>query len=79
MKGKNKVKFTHVSPDGDEGYPGELTARVAFTLNDNNEFKLNYKATTKTPTIVNFTNHGFFNLAGQVKREFLYLSINSFK
>ncbi|XP_068730399.1 galactose mutarotase-like [Montipora capricornis] len=71
VKGKNKVKFTCVSPDGDEGYPGEITASVTFTLNDDNEFKLNYKARTESPTIVNLTNHGYFNLAGQGERDVL--------
>lgn len=66
IKRHNKVKFTYVSPDGDEGYPGELTARVTHSLTDDNEFKLYYKATAKAPTIVNFTNHAYFNLAGQV-------------
>ena len=61
------VKFIHVSPDGDQGYPGELSAFVTFTLNDNNEFELNYEAATKAPTIINLTNHAYFNLAGQVK------------
>ena len=61
------MKFTFVSPDGDQGYPGELTVCVTFTFNDDNEFKLNYEATTKAPTIVNLTNHGYYNLAGQVK------------
>lgn len=60
------MKFTYISPDGDENYPGELTARISFILTDNNEVKLHYKATTKAETIVNFTNHGYFNLAGQV-------------
>ena len=75
VKGKNKVKFTCVSPDGDEGYPGEITASVTFTLNDDNEFKLNYKARTESPTIVNLTNHGYFNLAGQVWKEFFMYTI----
>lgn len=66
VKEDRKVRFTYVSPDGDEGYPGELTARISFTLTDNNEVKLYYKATTKAKTIVNLTNHGYFNLAGQV-------------
>lgn len=66
IKGNKKVKFTYVSPDGEEGFPGEVTARATFTLNDDNELKLSFKATTKAPTIVNFTSHGYFNLAGQV-------------
>ena len=68
VKEDRKVEFTYVSPDGDENYPGELTACISFTLTDNNEVKLHYKATTKAETIVNLTNHGYFNLAGQVLR-----------
>ena len=66
VKDDTAVKFTYISPDGDEGYPGELTAHITFTLTDNNEVKLNYEATTKAPTILNLTSHGYFNLAGQV-------------
>ena len=66
VKEDRKVEFTYVSPDGDENYPGELTAHISFTLTDNNEIELCYKATTKAQTVVNLTSHGFFNLAGQV-------------
>ena len=67
VKGENKVKFVHQSPDGDENFPGDVTVRLTFTLTDHNEVKLNYKATTKAPTIINLTSHGYFNLAGQVQ------------
>jgi aldose 1-epimerase len=65
------VTFTYTSRDGEEGYPGTLNVRVTYSLNDRNELGVDYEATTDKPTVVNLTQHSYFNLAGQGTRDVL--------
>jgi aldose 1-epimerase len=64
--GKDEIGVTlvYVSPDGEEGYPGELKVAVKYTLNMDNELKIHYRAETDKPTPVNLTHHSYFNLRG---------------
>ncbi len=65
------VQFTYVSEDGEEGYPGNLTVNVTYSLNDNNELRWTAKATTDAPTVVNIIHHTYWNLSGDPAKNIL--------
>lgn len=78
---KNSISLSYLSPDGEEGFPGNLKVNVKYTLTKDNTIKIEYKATTDRPTVVNLTNHTFYNLKGTGNGTILdnYLTIKADK
>ena len=64
-EGAAGMRLAHVSPDGEEGYPGALSATVSYLLDDDNRLRIDYRAESDRPTIVNLTNHSYWNLGGE--------------
>lgn len=65
------LKLSYISKDGEEGYPGTLNVSAIYTLTNANEFKITYQATTDKKTVVNLSQHSYFNLSGNTKRNIL--------
>lgn len=80
--GEQGIILTLVSADGEENYPGKLNVKVTYTLTDENELKIHYEAVSDKDTILNMTNHSYFNLAGydsgSVTDQFLSISADKF-
>jgi aldose 1-epimerase len=69
------LELAYLSKDGDEGFPGNLSVKVVYTLTQENELKIDYSATTDKDTVLNLTNHAYFNLAGQGNGDILQQQI----
>ncbi|MEO5914888.1 MAG: aldose epimerase family protein [Luteolibacter sp.] len=69
--GDNTVEFDYLSKDGEEGYPGNLSVKVTYSLNDDNELKWDAKATTDAPTVLNIVQHTYWNLSGDPTKTIL--------
>ena len=79
---RNSISFSLFSPDGDENFPGNVNAKVSYTLTDDNAIRIEYIATTDAKTVINMTNHSYFNLSGNPSNpaidHVLYLNATNF-
>ena len=79
---RNSISFSLFSPDGDENFPGNVNAKVSYTLTDDNAIRIEYSATTDAKTVINMTNHSYFNLSGNPSNpaidHVLYLNASNF-
>lgn len=78
----SSIAFTTISPDGEDGFPGNLSVKVTYTLTNDNAISIAYEATTDKPTVINLTNHCYFCLSGDPSRdvmdEILYLNAEAY-
>lgn len=70
-KGNSALQLTYLSKDGEEGYPGNLTTTVTYTLNDADELTIEYESSTDKDTVINLTNHSYFDLSGECEGKIL--------
>lgn len=79
---RNSISFSLFSPDGDENFPGNVNAKVSYTLTDDNAIRIEYSATADAKTVINMTNHSYFNLSGNPSNpaidHVLYLNATNF-
>ena len=79
---RHSIVFTTISPDGEDGFPGNLAVKVTYTLTNDNAIRIDYHATTDRPTVINLTNHCYFCLSGDPSRdvmdEILYLNAEAY-
>ena len=79
---RNSISFSLFSPDGDENFPGNVNAKVSYTLTDDNAIRIEYSATTDAKTVINMTNHSYFNLSGNPSNpaidHILYINASNF-
>lgn len=78
----SQLELSYLAKDGEEGYPGNLNVKVTYTLTDENELKIDYQASTDKSTVVNLTNHSFFNLngegSGSVNNHYMQINADSY-
>ncbi|WP_050614277.1 aldose epimerase family protein [Bacillus testis] len=67
--GEERIVFSRISPDGEEGYPGKVDVKVIYALNEQNQFRIIYEGVSDQTTILNLTNHSYFNLSGDAKSD----------
>ena len=79
---RTTLELTLISPDGDENFPGNVTAKVTYKLTDDNAIDIKYSATTDKKTIINMTNHSYFNLSGDPSKaatdHILYINADNY-